>query len=55
VAAGFNGKFIGDIMKTQGEKYKKLYSMRAYVHWYVGNGMEEGEFQYAYEKSFAKV
>ena len=26
------------------EKFKKLYSKRAYVHWSVGQGMEEEEF-----------
>ena len=25
-------------------KFDKLYAKRAYVHWYVGEGMEEGEF-----------
>ena len=26
-----------------------LYSKRAFVHWYVGEGMEEGEFSEARE------
>jgi len=26
-----------------------MYSQRAYVHWYVGEGMEEGEFSEARE------
>jgi tubulin alpha len=30
-------------------KYDKLYSKRAFVHWYVGEGMEEGEFGEARE------
>ena len=25
-------------------KFDKLYAKRAYVHWYVGEGMEESEF-----------
>lgn len=25
-------------------KYNKMLSKRAFVHWYVGEGMEEGEF-----------
>jgi len=30
-------------------KFDKMYSQRAYVHWYVGEGMEEGEFMEARE------
>merc|ERR1712083_767950 len=30
-------------------KYDIMYSQRAFVHWYVGEGMEEGEFQEARE------
>ena len=26
------------------KKYDMMYSQRAYVYWYVGEGMEEGEF-----------
>ncbi|ETO22616.1 tubA [Reticulomyxa filosa] len=26
------------------QKYDMMYSQRAFVHWYVGEGMEEGEF-----------
>ena len=26
------------------EKFDLLYAKRAFVHWYVGEGMEEGEF-----------
>jgi len=31
------------------KKYDRMYSQRAYVHWYVGEGMEEGEFSEARE------
>merc|ERR1712003_129001 len=31
------------------KKYDLLYSQRAFVHWYVGEGMEEGEFSEARE------
>merc|ERR1719195_1245829 len=31
------------------KKYEMMYSQRAYVHWYVGEGMEEGEFSEARE------
>ncbi len=27
------------------KKYDLMYSQRAFVHWYVGEGMEEGETQ----------
>merc|ERR1712224_727474 len=30
-------------------KYDLMYSQRAFVHWYVGEGMEEGEFSEARE------
>merc|ERR1712198_780756 len=32
------------------KKYDMMYSQRAYVHWYVGEGMEEGEFSEAREE-----
>ncbi|ETO31623.1 hypothetical protein RFI_05497 [Reticulomyxa filosa] len=31
------------------QKYDLMYSQRAFVHWYVGEGMEEGEFAQARE------
>jgi len=31
------------------KKYDVMYSQRAFVHWYVGEGMEEGEFAEARE------
>ncbi len=31
------------------KKYDMMYSQRAFVHWYVGEGMEEGEFDEARE------
>merc|ERR1712083_9430 len=32
-----------------GKKFDLMYSQRAFVHWYVGEGMEEGEFSEARE------
>ena len=32
------------------KKYDLMYSQRAFVHWYVGEGMEEGEFAEAREE-----
>jgi len=37
--------FTERIMK----KYDQMYAQRAFVHWYVGEGMEEGEFSEARE------
>ena len=31
------------------KKFDLMYSQRAFVHWYVGEGMEEGEFAEARE------
>merc|ERR1712087_687145 len=31
------------------KKYDMMYGQRAFVHWYVGEGMEEGEFSEARE------
>eukprot|EP01084_Bolivina_argentea_P044877 82573_1 len=42
----FISRYFGTrILKT----YDKMYSQRAFVHWYVGEGMEEGEFAEARE------
>ena len=31
------------------EKFDKMWSQRAFVHWYIADGMEEGEFAEATE------
>ncbi|KAL1451603.1 hypothetical protein WDU94_005964 [Cyamophila willieti] len=31
------------------KKFHRMYSKRAFIHWYVGEGMEEGEFSEAWE------
>ena len=43
--SAINRVFSGRISK----KYDMMYSQRAFVHWYVGEGMEEGEFAEARE------
>jgi tubulin alpha len=34
-------------------KYNLMRRKRAFVHWFVGNGMEEAEFEEAYEDVLA--
>jgi tubulin alpha len=31
------------VLKNLSDKFDKLYRKRAFVHWYVGEGMEEGK------------
>jgi len=35
--------------KTFFRKFDLMYAKRAFIHWYVGEGMEEGEFAEARE------
>jgi tubulin alpha len=45
-----NNTGISRIFSTRiAKKYDLMYSQRAFVHWYVGEGMEEGEFAEARE------
>jgi tubulin alpha len=39
-----NNTAIVDVLKRMDTSFDMMYSKRAYVHWYVGEGMEEGEF-----------
>lgn len=44
-----NTSAIGQKWSSIDEKFDLLFAKRAFVHWYVGEGMEEGEFQEARE------
>jgi len=49
VMIGNNTGIIRVFHKRIAQKYDLMYSQRAFVHWYVGEGMEEGEFAEARE------
>jgi tubulin alpha len=44
-----NSTAIGEIFSRLDHKFDLMYAKRAFVHWYVGEGMEEGEFSEARE------
>ena len=44
-----NTTAIGEISGRLDHKFDLMYSKSAFVHWYVGEGMEEGEFSEARE------
>ena len=44
-----NTTAIAEAWSNLNMKYDLMYSKRAFVHWYVGEGMEEGEFSEARE------
>ena len=44
-----NTTAIAEAWSRLNHKFDRMYSKRAFVHWYVGEGMEEGEFSEARE------
>ncbi|CAE6237703.1 unnamed protein product [Arabidopsis arenosa] len=44
-----NNNAVAEVFSRIDHKFDLMYSKRAFVHWYVGEGMEEGEFSEARE------
>ena len=44
-----NSTAIAEVFFVLDHKFDLMYAKRAFVHWYVGEGMEEGEFSEARE------
>merc|ERR1712047_224857 len=49
VCAMVNTTAIKEAWNRLNRKFDLMFNKRAFVHWYIGEGMEEGEFQEARE------
>ena len=44
-----NNTAVAEVFSRIDHKFDLMYAKRAFIHWYVGEGMEEGEFSEARE------
>ena len=44
-----NNTSVAEVFQRVSQRFDVMYAKRAFVHWYVGEGMEEGEFAEARE------
>lgn len=44
-----NSTSVSELFSRMDHKFDMMFAKRAFVHWYVGEGMEEGEFSEARE------
>jgi tubulin alpha len=44
-----NSTAVSDVFARMSHKYDLLYSKRSFVHWFVQDGLEEGDFSAARE------